>query len=158
MAPLDLARVLAARRRRGLVAIFDLDGTLAPIAARPEAARVPIATRRAIARLAGRSDTLVGVVSGRPLAQVTARIDHPRIWMAGLHGAVRRAPNGRVVHANGLDVHTAKTADVLARRLVLALSAVPGVRIERKGPIVAVHLRGVAPRLHRSVYAAVVGA
>jgi hypothetical protein len=38
---LDVARVLAARRGRGLVAVFDVDGTLAPIAPTPADARVP---------------------------------------------------------------------------------------------------------------------
>src|SRR5262249_35987602 len=68
--PLDVSRVLAARRRGGLVAIFDLDGTLAPIAPTPTAARVPAAVRRALGRLARRGDTVVGVASGRPLAEV----------------------------------------------------------------------------------------
>ena len=45
--------------------LFDVDGTLAPIAARPEVARVPAETRVELARLA-RSYLLVACISGRP--------------------------------------------------------------------------------------------
>ena len=44
--------------------MLDVDGTLAPIVARPEDARVPDATRAELARLAGRY-ALVACVSGR---------------------------------------------------------------------------------------------
>ena len=83
--PLDVARVLAARRGRGLVAVFDVDGTLAPIAPTPADARVPPADAPgapppgAPARYAGRhrlrpSDR-AGGPAGRtgPLARRPAR-------------------------------------------------------------------------------------
>lgn len=44
--------------------IFDVDGTLAPIVARPELAEVPLATKAELERLAGRY-LLVAFVSGR---------------------------------------------------------------------------------------------
>src|SRR5262245_31402692 len=93
---LDIARLLEARRSGGLVAIFDLDGTLAPIAPTPAAARVSVAARRALRRLVGRADTTVGVVSGRPLAEVMRLVGRRGFWLAGLHGAVRRPPGGGV--------------------------------------------------------------
>ncbi len=140
--PLDVARVLAARRGRGLVAVFDVDGTLAPIAPTPADARVPPETRRALRRLARRRDTLVGIVSGRPIAQV-ARLVGPGLWLAGLHGAVRRAPGGRVVRLWSDEV--ARTGALLARSLAASLRDVPGVVIEPKGPVVAVHVRAASP-------------
>jgi trehalose 6-phosphate phosphatase len=140
--PLDVARVLDARRARGLVAVFDVDGTLAPIAPTPADARVPVQTRRALHRLARRRDTLVGIVSGRPLAQV-ARLVGPGLWLAGLHGAVRRAPGGRVMRL--WSAQAARTGTLLARRLAAGLLDVPGVVIEPKGPVVAVHVRAASP-------------
>ena len=140
--PLDVARVLAARRGRGLVAVFDVDGTLAPIAPTPADARVPPETRRALRRLARRRDMLVGIVSGRPIAQV-ARLVGPGLWLAGLHGAVRRAPGGRVVRLWSDEV--ARTGALLARSLAASLRDVPGVVIEPKGPVVAVHVRAASP-------------
>jgi trehalose 6-phosphate phosphatase len=140
--PLDVARVLDARRARGLVAVFDVDGTLAPIAPTPADARVPVQTRRALHRLARRRDTLVGIVSGRPLAQV-AHLVGPGLWLAGLHGAVRRAPGGRVMRLWSAEV--ARTGTLLARTLAAGLRDVPGVVIEPKGPVVAVHVRAASP-------------
>jgi hypothetical protein len=93
---LDARRLVAIRRQRGLVAIFDLDGALAPIAPTPESARVSSTTRRALRALARRADTTVGVVSGRHLYQVERLIGAGGLWIAGLHGYVRRAPAGRV--------------------------------------------------------------
>ena len=94
--PLDVARVLAARRGRGLVAVFDVDGTLAPIAPTPADARVPPETRRALRRLARRRDTLVGIVSGRPIAQV-ARLVGP-----GFHHLAMAVPTAVVRSARQL--------------------------------------------------------
>jgi trehalose-phosphatase len=138
--PLDVARVLAARRRHGLVAVWDLDGTLAPIAPTPAEARVPPATRQALRRLARRPDTLVGVVSGRPLAQVEQLVGRASLWLAGLHGGARRMPGGHVRHLWGPTA--ARRGARLAHGLAETLAGVPGVRIEPKGPVVAVHVRG----------------
>jgi trehalose-phosphatase len=140
--PLDVSRVLDARRARGLVAVFDVDGTLAPIAPTPADACVPVLTRRALHRLARRRDTLVGIVSGRPLAQVE-RLVGRGFWLAGLHGAVRRAPDGRAVRLWSAEV--ARTGTLLARALAAGLRGVPGVVIEPKGPVVAVHVRAASP-------------
>ena len=140
--PLEVTRVLDARRARGLVAVFDVDGTLAPIAPTPAAAHVPVAIRRALGRLADRNDTLVGIVSGRPLAQLE-RLVGPGFWLAGLHGAVRRAPGGRAVSLWSAEV--ARTGKLLARILAASLRDVPGVVIEPKGPVVAVHVRAASP-------------
>ncbi|HMV34224.1 MAG TPA: trehalose-phosphatase, partial [Gemmatimonadales bacterium] len=46
------------------ILLLDLDGTLAPLRDRPEAARVPAATRRTLRRLRATGVTVV-LVSGR---------------------------------------------------------------------------------------------
>ena len=145
---LDVARVLAARRAHGLVTVWDVDGTLAPIAPTPEEARVPPATRQALRRLARRADTLVAVVSGRPLAQVERLVGGSSFWLSGLHGGARRAPDGPVRHFWGPTAY--RRGGRLAHDLAEALAGVSGVRIEPKGPVVAVHVRGVdaAGRAH----------
>ena len=139
---LDVARVLDARRARGLVAVFDVDGTLAPIAPTPGDARVPRTTRQALHRLGRRRDTLVGIVSGRPLAQVEELVGSG-FWVAGLHGAVRRSPSGRVARLWTAEV--GHTGALLARTLTVSLQDVPGVLVEPKGPVVAVHVRAASP-------------
>lgn len=152
---LDPERVLAARRPHGLVAIFDLDGTLAPIASTPDLARVPPAAKRALARLARRSDTVVGVVSGRPLEQVARLAGGRGLWLAGVHGAVRRAPGGPL-ERSWSDDHR-RAAARLARALAATAGGLPGVLVERKGPVVAVHTRAATPAARARVAAAVRG-
>ena len=65
--------------------LLDVDGTLAPIAERPEDARVPDETRRELARLAGRY-ALVACVSGRPGADVERMLGVPGVAIVGEHG------------------------------------------------------------------------
>src|SRR5262249_59413167 len=88
----------------------------------------------------GRPDTIVGVVSGRPLAQVERLVGRAGLWLAGLHGGARRMPGGHVRHLWGPTV--ANRGARLAHGLAETLAGVPGVRIEPKGPVVAVHVRG----------------
>ena len=64
---------------------FDVDGTLAPIVARPEDARVPDATRSELSRLAGRYG-LVACVTGRTGDVGRAIVGVPELTYVGEHG------------------------------------------------------------------------
>jgi trehalose 6-phosphate phosphatase len=64
---------------------FDVDGTLAPIVARPEDARVPDATRSELRRLAGRYG-LVACVTGRTGEVARAIVGVPELTYVGEHG------------------------------------------------------------------------
>ncbi|MGH7896042.1 MAG: trehalose-phosphatase [Candidatus Binatia bacterium] len=146
---LDVAEILAARRQRGLVAIFDFDGTLVPIAPTPDAVRAKSDLRRRLGQLARRTDTLVGVVSGRPLRELGRFVGARGVWLAGLHGNERRRP-GQAVERTWPPA-AARTARLLARRLQRELRDVATVRIEHKGPGLAVHVRGLSRPLRRRV-------
>ena len=76
-------RLASAPEHAGL--FLDFDGVLAPIVARPEDAAVPPETRAELERLAGRY-RLVAVVSGRPSADVRARVGLDGIVYVGTHG------------------------------------------------------------------------
>jgi trehalose 6-phosphate phosphatase len=65
--------------------ILDVDGTLAPIAARPELAEVPDSTRAELSRLASRY-LLVACVSGRPGAEARRMVGVDGIRYVGNHG------------------------------------------------------------------------
>jgi trehalose 6-phosphate phosphatase len=65
--------------------ILDVDGTLAPIAVRPELARVPDETRREMRRLATRY-LLVACLSGRPGADAAALVGVEGVRYVGNHG------------------------------------------------------------------------
>jgi trehalose 6-phosphate phosphatase len=64
---------------------FDVDGTLAPIVANPEEARVPDGTRSELRRLASRY-SLVACVSGRTGAIARAIVGVPELTYVGEHG------------------------------------------------------------------------
>ncbi|MGZ4383028.1 MAG: trehalose-phosphatase [Gaiellaceae bacterium] len=78
-----LARLAAEPARAAL--IFDVDGTLAPIVARPEDARVPDATRALLERLASRF-ALVACISGRPSEEASRIVGVPELVYVGTHG------------------------------------------------------------------------
>ena len=79
--------------------LFDVDGTLAPIAATPTLARVPDETKVELARLSD-SYLLVACISGRPGAEAAAMVGVEDIRYVGNHGLEidERAPElaGRI--------------------------------------------------------------
>lgn len=65
--------------------MLDVDGTLAPIVARPEDARVPEQTRRLLERLAARYG-LVACLSGRPSTDAARVVGVEGVRYVGEHG------------------------------------------------------------------------
>ena len=114
---------------------FDYDGTLAPIAPRPEEAHMRSATRRLLTSVAGAYPTVV--ISGRALGDVTAMLDRVPLWhVYGNHGL---EPSG-----TPRDV-SAGTREWIAQ-LAPHLPPQLGIRIEDKGQTLTLHFRGVSDR------------
>jgi trehalose 6-phosphate phosphatase len=80
----DALRRLAEDPARAAV-LLDVDGTLAPIVARPELAAVPEETRAELRRLVGRY-ALVGFVSGRTGEEARRLVDVEDAVYVGVHG------------------------------------------------------------------------
>lgn len=74
---------------------FDLDCTLADIAARPGEFAVPMPVIALLDRLAEAVDGAVAILSGRCIEQIDALIAPLRLPTAGLHGGDLRFPGGR---------------------------------------------------------------
>jgi trehalose 6-phosphate phosphatase len=102
--------------------ILDVDGTLAPIVARPELAEVPRSTRAELSRLAGRY-LLVACVSGR------SGVDAQRL--VGVEGI-------RYVGNHGLELDP--RAENLAGRIASFRKSV-GREVEDKGLTLSYHFR-----------------
>jgi trehalose 6-phosphate phosphatase len=120
-------------RRRPLLA-FDFDGTLAPIVARPDEARVPTALTALLSWLAARVP--VAIVTGRAVADVRARLGFVPQFIVGNHGAEDEAAAG--------DVQALMRAIDPLRQLLFARAAplaAAGVRVEDKGLSIAMHYR-----------------
>lgn len=141
---LDLATLDAATGGVPLLALLDVDGTLAPIAPRPEDAAVPAATREALERLARAPDVHVALVTGRAPADGARLVGVPGLWVVGNHGAETVDPDGRCQVA----AEVVPWAEPLARAagaLRAAAQAVPGARLEDKRWSLSLHHRLVAP-------------
>lgn len=121
--------------------LTDVDGTLAPIALRPEEAAVP---RRATELLARLNETyaLVGCVSGRRAEEARALVGVEGIAYAGNHGLELLLPGEPVPRLDpSLQGREREAADFISNRGAASL-AVAGLRLEDKGPIQALHWRG----------------
>ena len=121
--------------------LCDLDGTLAPIVDRPEAAAVPEETREALRALAGRYG-LVGIVSGRPALDARRIVGLDALAYSGNHGFELLAPGASEPDPDpalsGHEGDAARFVGALDRRELERL----GFRVEDKGAIVALHWRG----------------
>jgi len=139
----DLAILLARRRRTDgrLALLLDYDGTLTPIVDRPEEAILDHDTQRLLARLADRPDTYVALLTGRSLDGLHA--------VAGPLAGCAIVSNGglRITLADGTDqpdaafIEAVRLMTALERALITALAPRTGVRVEPKGPTLAVHWR-----------------
>jgi trehalose 6-phosphate phosphatase len=136
----ELDRWLDARRRTGCMMLgLDFDGTLAPIALRPgEAAMLP-ETRKALDSVAARGDTMIAIVSGRGLEDVTAKVGIPALYYVGNHGLEIRGPNIELRHEEAVEAEPAIRE--CAERVADDLAGTPGVIVEDKGLTFSVHYR-----------------
>jgi trehalose-phosphatase len=134
--------------------MLDVDGTLAPIAPRPEEAIVPDETRRVVAALAALPNVRVVLVSGRAAADARRMVGVAKVWVIGNHGFEAVSPDGGELEQPELGPWRSAIARA-ARRIAPLVAPVPGVLLEDKGWTLSVHYRLadplVVPRLIESV-------
>jgi trehalose 6-phosphate phosphatase len=115
---------------------LDLDGTLAPIVARPQDVRPEPRRTRMLEVLKEGLGGRLAVVTGRTLADVDRILEGRITCVAAVHGLVRRDCDG--------SLHEAAPHPGLGRA-TLALKAFaardPGLLVEDKGASVALHFR-----------------
>jgi trehalose-phosphatase len=138
----DLTRALAAGRP--LLVLSDYDGTLTPIVKHPADAWLSHGVREDLEALTQSPQVHVGIVSGRPIGDLRARVGLSGIVYAGCHGLEIEGPGFAFRHGEALDRREMLRS--IARVLHRRLGAIPGVLLEPKGLSVAVHYRGVHPR------------
>lgn len=131
-------------RRAGQIALFtDFDGTLVPIRRSPGEVHLSPAVRQLLAEIAHKGIT-VGVVSGRRVADVRARVGLSGIWYIGVHGYGICHPDNRTEMFLRLD-QRAQIKQV-TRQFVRQLQGVPGLFLDNKGATVALHYRRASSR------------
>jgi trehalose 6-phosphate phosphatase len=138
----DVVAPLLADPRHGAV-VCDIDGTLAPIAATPEQARVLPEALVQLERLATRY-ALVACVTGRPAGQAREMVPVERVAISGNHGL-------EMMHGDEVSVvpQAARYLEPMHQALLMVendgLLPELGCRIEDKGVTFTVHYRG-SPR------------
>jgi len=131
---------------------LDYDGTLVPLARRPELAVPPEDLRTAIGHLA----TLmpVAVVSGRGREDVRQMLNVSGIAYAGSHGFDITDAGGRDLSGDVGDPYLPALKQAAAS-LAKSLDPISGAFIEDKTYSLAIHYREVHPDEHADVHAAV---
>lgn len=125
-----LARLMAGRP----LLAFDLDGTLAPIVARPQDARVPLPLARRLERLGQRVP--LAVVTGRRADDARLRLGFQPRCLIGSHGAEDdQDPVAAQRHRDELD-----GARLGLFQLAAQLDGA-GISVEDKGQSIALHYR-----------------
>lgn len=123
-------------RLAGSALFLDLDGTLAPIAARPQDVRPCGRRTRLLEHLGEALDGRLAVVTGRTLEDVDRILEGRVPCVSAVHGLVRRDCDGRL-HMH--PAHPELAAAVAALRDFAHRDE--GLIVEEKGPSVALHYR-----------------
>jgi trehalose 6-phosphate phosphatase len=123
--------------------LCDVDGTLAPIVGDPGSAAVPAETREALRALTGRY-ALVACVSGRRAVEARALVGVGELTYAGNHGLELLAPRAAEAVVDPVVTERVLAARDFVHELEAAALYGAGLRLEDKGPIQALHWRGVA--------------
>jgi alpha,alpha-trehalase len=117
-------------------AVFlDYDGTLSPIAPRPELATLPEETREVVRRLAKRYP--VAILSGRGREDVSTLVGLDGIAYAGSHGYDIAGPGFQHEVGEGIP----ETIESAAEKLDRDLAGLDGVIVEPKRFAVSIHFR-----------------
>jgi trehalose 6-phosphate phosphatase len=126
---------------RDCALFLDLDGTLAPIAARPQDVRPDPRRTDLLERLTDALDGRLAIVTGRALCDADRILEDRIRCVAAVHGLVRRDAQG-VLHEHPPHPALHEAAEQL--RAFAARDS--GLIVEEKGLSVALHFR-LAPRL-----------
>jgi trehalose-phosphatase len=122
------------------VLFLDVDGTLAPIAPRPEDAVVPEDSLAALADLVSSNGVAVALVSGRSSADARRMVPVAGIWAIGNHGMELLTPEGDLV-ADERAVEREPTIRLAADRVPPIVDRWEGIFLEDKRWTLSVHHR-----------------
>ncbi len=128
---------LAAAKR--VLLLSDFDGTLAPIAERPEMAHLPDQTRCMLQILSRLPGMTVGIISGRALSDLKDKINLTGLVYAGNHGFEIEGPGINFISPIADEMRP--IFRVIGKILSITLAPFRGVFVEEKGMTISVHYR-----------------
>jgi trehalose 6-phosphate phosphatase len=132
-----------------LLVAIDFDGTLVPLADRPEEVAIPPATYHILETLRKRRGVDLVIVSGRALADVQQYFALEGVYLVGNHGLEIAGSAGTFVEPTAIRLRDALAH--LVADLRTRVGDIPGVIIEDKGLTASVHYRLVDPEVWPTV-------
>lgn len=121
--------------------LLDYDGTLTPIVAKPELARMLESTRRLLARIVKQNGFSVGIITGRTIREMEALVHLKKLIYAGNHGLELKGPGFKYTHAKAKEsIRIMKDVRTALRPLQAAF---PGAMVEDKHLTLSFHYRQV---------------
>ncbi len=141
------------KRAGRVLLLFDYDGTLTPIAARPEYALLPDDARRLLKALVAHPRYIAGIVSGRSIEDLSSLAGIPGLVLAGNHGMEIQGAETRFIHPDAAAAGC--TLNRMRGMLNDALAHIPGVIVEHKILTLTVHYRAAPERLAEEIDALV---
>lgn len=123
-----------------LAVLLDVDGTLAPIAPRPQDARVPAETRAVLHELVGLPGVHLALVSGRSASDAAWVASVDGAWVLGNHGVELRSPDGEIT-ADELVRPWEAAITRAARALTRIADSTEGAILEDKRWTLSLHYR-----------------
>jgi trehalose-phosphatase len=130
--------------QRPAVALFlDYDGTLTPLTARPDDARLSDLARQTLEQAARTPNLDTVVVSGRALDDIKQLVGVPGLTYVGNHGFEMEGPGIAFRHDR-----TDRCLEAMEQAATaLEGMGIAGARLERKGITLSLHLRDVPPEV-----------
>jgi trehalose 6-phosphate phosphatase len=117
------------------MALFlDFDGTLAGFKDDPDAVHLSLDQKTLLMALSDKLDGALALISGRDLRDLSKRVPQT-LWRLGNHGLFKAGPNEPAPET------FAEFPTDLLSLIDASLSEITGTRIERKGPVIAIHHR-----------------
>jgi trehalose-phosphatase len=140
----DLEALIRVTREHGkdvLLFLAAFDGVLTDYCEDPADVQVPRSRLAILQRLQQAPDVVVGVISGRPIADLRTRIPlGDRAVYIGLHGLEAAGDEFAWTRMAG-ESEVQTQVHAVAARLRDVVADIPGVRLECKGPVIALHTR-----------------
>jgi trehalose-phosphatase len=134
------------QRAEHVLVATDFDGTLAPIVARPEMARLTESDRQVLKTIAGNPEFSVAIVTGRQMEEIRDLVQIDGAYYAANYGMEIDGPNSfRFREPTGERARSLIAA--LAPELDKAVSDISGAVVENKTLSITVHHRNVEPEL-----------
>ncbi|RJX32060.1 MAG: trehalose-phosphatase [Oxalobacter sp.] len=120
-----------------MLCVFDFDGTLSPIVAQPEQARLPLTIKKRLIELAGLVP--VAIITGRSLDDIRPRLGFEPHYIVGNHG-LEGVP-GWEARRDAYELLCKEWETALRHALHDKNNFDPGIKVENKRYSLSVHYR-----------------